>query len=66
MTKCILYVMEVSPYQPNIFLLSTTINLSSFLGLSCNCPVGLALAEAHRIYPNRPFGCIVSIGLDPN
>lgn len=34
--------------------------------MSCNCPVGLALAEAHRVYPNRPFGCIVSIGLDPN
>lgn len=31
-------------------------------GIFQNCPLSLAIAEAHRLYPGRPIGVIVNVG----
>ena len=31
-------------------------------GTGCNNPTELAIDEAHNIWPNRPIGCLISIG----
>jgi len=31
----------------------------------CGCPLGIAILEAKSIFPNRPLGVILSIGLSP-
>lgn len=33
-------------------------------GIFCESPVAIAISEAQRLYPNRPLGVIMSIGLD--
>ena len=35
-------------------------------GMMCNCPIAIAIDEARRLFPNRPIGVILSLGLDEN
>ena len=35
-------------------------------GLFSNCPVPIALEEAQSLWPNRPIGVVLSLGLDPS
>lgn len=34
-------------------------------GLCCNCPVAIAIKEAQSLWPNRPIGTVLSVGVDP-
>lgn len=45
------------------FYVDFFVDESNFFGFS---PVALAIAEAYRLFPNRPIGTILSIGLDPS